>query len=44
MNDTTNPLANIGSLLAGGGVIGLLVLGIVIFVLWRFFFNGGSGD
>lgn len=44
MNDTTNPLANLGNLIAGGGVIGLLVLGIIIFVLWRFFFSGGGGD
>ncbi len=37
---TTNPL----TALAGLGAGGLVILGVIAFVLWRFFFRGGSDD
>lgn len=36
--DTTNN--GLAGLLGGAGIVGVAVLALIVFVVWRFFFNG----
>lgn len=43
---TTNNLLSglLGGNVAGLGLAGIVLLAVIVFVAWRFFFNGGGGD